>query len=433
MNNMKILKRFSLCLLFILASFLIVDTTLAETLEDAWAISIANDHSIKAVENEIEAAQFEVSAAKSARLPKLNLYSGYTFLNEEPGSYFNGSEVTTADDEFLTYHAKVSVPIYTHFQITNGIEAAESNLESVGFRQKARTQDIKLQVAEAYIGVLLSQKGVEVAESHVKSLTAISDDVQNLYDQGMVAINDLLAAKVSLADAKQKQLNTRNFLDTAKAAYNRILVRALDTPVKIEPLDFNAPEDSIDDSIEALTRQAIENRAELSVLSKQIEALEKNAAAQKAATGPQIFLSGGTEYNENSHQVHEDLWSANISLSWDIFDGNIARHKSSATLKRAGSVKEQQMDYASMIRLEVRTAWLKMQESRQRIKVAEDALKQAEENLNVSRNRYQEGVGTNTDVLNAESLRIDSRVNYENAYYSFGLAIMRLKRATGEI
>ncbi len=440
-HNMKILKRYFLCLFFILASFFIIGTASAETLEDAWAISIANDHSIKAVENEKEAARFEVSAAKGARLPKLNLYSGYTYLNEEPGSYFNGTEITTADDEFLSYHARVSVPLYTHFRITNGIEAAESNLEAVGFRQKARTQDIKLQVAQAYIGVLLSQKRVEVAESHVKSLTAISDDIQNLYDQGMVAVNDLLAAKVSLADAKQKQLNARNFLDTTKAAYNRILVRSLDEPVNIEALDFNAPEDSIDDSpensiddsIEALTRQAIENRAELSVLSKQIEALEKNAAAQKAATGPHLYLSGGTQYTENSHQVHEDLWSANISLSWDIFDGNIARHKSSATLKRAGSVKEQQIDYASMIRLEVRSAWLKMQESKERIKVAEDALNQAEENLNVSRNRYQEGVGTNTDVLNAESLRIDSRVNYENAYYSFGLAIMRLKRATGEI
>jgi outer membrane protein len=168
-------------------------------------------------------------------------------------------------------------------------------------------------------------------------------------------------------------------------------------------------------------------------LSKQIEALEKNAAAQKAITGPQLFLSGGTEYTENSHQIHENLWSANISLSWDIFDGNIARHKSSATLKRAASVKEQQMNYASMIRLDVHRTWLKMQESKELIKVAEDALNQAEENLKVSRNRYQEGVGTNTDVLNAESLRIDSRVNYENAYYNFGLTIMRLKRATGGI
>lgn len=426
---MKIRKRYFLCLVFILASFFIIDTATAETLEDAWAISIANDHSIKAVENEKEAARFEVSAAENARLPKLNLYSGYTYLNEEPGAYFGGNEVTTAEDNFLSYHARISVPLYTHFQITNGIEAAESNLEAVGFRKKAKIQDIKLQVAQSYIGVLLAQKRVEVAESHVKSLTAISNDIQNLYDQGMVAVNDLLAAKVSLADAKQKQLNARNFLDTTKAAYNRILVRALDAPVMIETLDFNAS----DDSIEALTRQAIENRAELSVMSKQIEALEKNAAAQKAATGPHLFLSGGTEYTENSHQVHEDLWSANISLSWDIFDGNIARNKSSATLKRAGSVKEQQMDYVSMIRFEVRSAWLKMQESKERIKVAEDALKQAEENLNVSRNRYQEGVGTNTDVLNAEALRIDSRVNYENAYYSFGLAIMRLKRATGEI
>jgi len=426
---MQILKPYFLCLVFILTNLIIIDAAPAETLETAWAVSIANDHSLKAVERSREAARFEVSAAKGARLPKLKLYTGYTYLNEEPAAYFAGSNFVTADDAFLTYHARISVPLYTHFRITNGIEAAESNLEAVDFQQKVLTQDIKLQVAEFYIAVLLSQEKVEVAKSHVKSLTAIADDVQNLYDQGMVAINDLLAAKVSLADAKQKQLNARNLLDTAKAAYNRILVRSLDTPVDIESLKFTAPTDSV----EALTKQAIEKRAELAGLSKQIEALEKSAAAQKAITGPQILLSGGTEYTENSHQVHEDLWSANLSLSWDIFDGNIARHKSSATLKRAGSVKEQRMDFESMIRLQVRNAWLKMQESRQRIQVVKDALKQADENLNVSRNRYQEGVGTNTDVLNAEALRINTRVNYENAYYDFGLSIMRLKRASGEI
>ncbi|MBC2714267.1 MAG: TolC family protein [Desulfobacteraceae bacterium] len=426
---MQILKRYSICLIFILTNLIITNIAPAETLDDAWSVSLANDHSLKAVEKSLEAARFEVSAAKGTRLPKLNLYTGYTYLNEEPGAFFNGSEVTTAEDEFLTYHARLAVPIYTHFRISHGINAAESNLEAVGYEQKALEQDIKLQVAEIYIAVLLSQKGVEVAESHVKSLTAIAEDVQNLYDQGMVAINDLLAAQVSLADAKQKELNVRNHLDTAKSAYNRILVRSLDAPVKIEALEFSAPTDSL----EKLIKQAIETRPELVALSKQTEALEQNAAAQKAVTGPQIQLSGGTEYTQNRHQVHEGLWSANLSVSWDIFDGNIARHKSSAILKRAGSLREKQWDFESMIRLHVRDAWLKMQVSKERIKVAEGALKQAKENLDVSRNRYQEGVGTNTDVLNAESLRINSRVNYENAYYDYGLAIMRLKRATGEI
>lgn len=426
---MQILKRYFICLIFILSNLIIIDAAPGETLEDAWSVSLANDHSIKSVKKSKQAARFDVNAAKGARLPKLSLYTGYTFLNEEPGAFFQDAAFTTAEDEFLTYHAKVAVPLYTHFRISHGISAAESKLEAVGYEQKALQQDIKLKVAESYITVLLLQQKVDVAQSHVKSLSAIAEDVKNLYDQGMVAINDLLAAQVSLADAKQKQLNTRNQLDTAKSAYNRILVRSLDTPVEIESLKFTAPTNSL----EALTRQAIETRAELAALSKQAQALEQNAAAEKAVTGPQILLSGGTEYTENSHQVHESLWSANLSVSWNIFDGNIARHKSSAILNRADSVREKRMDFESMIRLHVRTAWLKMEESRQRILVAEDALKQADENLNVSRNRYQEGVGTNTDVLNAEALRINSRVNYENAYYDFGLAIMRLKRATGEI
>ncbi len=426
---MQILKPKAIFLIMIMVGLIMIESAPCETLDDAWAISLASDHSLKAARDSADAAQFEVSAAKGARLPALNLNSGYTLLNNEPGVILNGFEATTAENDFLTYSATVAVPIYTHFRITNGIKAAESNREAAGFEQKALEQDIKLRVAETYIAVLLSQKNVEVVQSHVQSLTAIAVDVKNLHDQGMVPVNDLLSAQVSLADAKQKELNARNQLDTARAAYNRILVRSLDSAVEIEPLEFAA----FEEPLEELTDRAIQTRAELTLLSKQSEGLEQLAAAQQAATGPQVLLSGGTNYTQNSHQVHESLWSANLTLSWDIFDGNIASHKSSATLKRAGSVREQRYDYESIIRLNVRNAWLKMQESQERIKVAEEALKQADENLNVSRNRYQEGVGTNTDVLNAESLRINSRVNYENAYYDFGLAIMRLKRAMGEI
>ena len=426
---MRCLNVCGMLTVLLLAHLVVTIPAAGETLEAAWAESLAADHSLKAGEKTIEAARSDLQAAKSARLPTLHLSSGYTFLNEEPAAFFNGAPLTTAEDEFLTYQARLMVPVYTHFQISHTIDAATAGLDATGYEQEVRVRDLRLQVAETYISVLLAEKQLTVAESHVASLTAIADDIENMYDQGMVAKNDLLAARVSLANARQTELSARNQLDTARAAYNRLLVRPLDAPVQLDPIDFEAPEGSL----AALVETAIAQRAELAALTEKMTALEKTAAATKAATGPKVFLSGGTEYTENSHQVHEDLWSAGIHLSWDVFDGNVARHKSQAALNRADAVREQRRNLESVIRLRVRDAWLKMQESQARINVAADALKQAEENLSVSRNRYQEGVGTNTDVLNAETLRIISRVNYENAVYDFGLAIMRLKRATGDI
>ena len=141
----------------------------------------------------------------------------------------------TAEDEFLTYQARLMVPVYTHFQISHTIDAATAGLDASGYEQEVRVRDLRLQVAEIYISVLLAEKQLTVAESHVASLAAIADDIENMYDQGMVAKNDLLAARVSLANARQTELSARNQLDTARAAYNRLLVRPLDAPVQLDP------------------------------------------------------------------------------------------------------------------------------------------------------------------------------------------------------
>lgn len=60
-----------------------------------------------------------------------------------------------------------------------------------------------MQVSEAYVAVLRMEGALQVAQSHADSLTAHNEDVKNLYDQGVVPKNDLLAANVELANAQQ--------------------------------------------------------------------------------------------------------------------------------------------------------------------------------------------------------------------------------------
>ena len=86
-----------------------------------------------------------------------------------------------------------------------------------------------------------------------------------------------------------------------------------------------------------------------------------------------------------------------------------------------------------MIALQVRQAWLDLDETLKRIQVTHDALAQAEENLRVTSDRYREGVGTNTEVLDAETLRTRSHSNYYNAVYDAVLARIRLQYAAGEL
>jgi outer membrane protein TolC len=145
------------------------------------------------------------------------------------------------------------------------------------------------------------------------------------------------------------------------------------------------------------------------------------------------MLRSGYDDCENSHQVNEGVWQAMVLASWDIFDGNVAKNKGRALQSRSRALAEQRQELLTLIQLQVRQAWLDMEESRKRIKVTKDTLDQAEENLKVTRNRYKEGVGTNTEVLDAETLRTINYVNYDKAGNDAVLAVIRLYYATGDL
>ena len=95
--------------------------------------------------------------------------------------------------------------------------------------------------------------------------------------------------------------------------------------------------------------------------------------------------------------------------------------------ERAAAQISQRDDLASQIKLQVRSAWLTGQETLRRIPVARAAISQAEENLRVARGRYIQQRGTNTEVIDAETSRVQSYDNYYNALYDALLADFELR------
>jgi outer membrane protein len=283
-----------------------------------------------------------------------------------------------------------------------------------------------MQVAEAYIAVLRAESTLQLMQSHVDSLKAHVEDVNNLFEQGMVARNDVLAANVELVNAQQQVVQADNRLDIAKASYNRLLDRNLADEVKLVKQFPEMPKEDLKE----LSNNASRQRSELAVLTQQIEALEQQAQSVKAGVLPQVAINGGYQYQENRYQAAESMWLVNAGVKWKLFDGS-TRHQSDAISRQAISLKEQRNDLTSMIGLEVRQAWLDCQETQKRIVVTSQAIEQADENLKVTTDSYQQGLSTNTDVLKAEDLRTTSHDNFNNANYDAALAILRLRRAIG--
>ena len=401
----------------------------AESLEEAWEIALVYDHSLQSVIKKTEAAKKTLAAAKALRLPNLDFNGGYTVVDDEPALNFGGAAIPMAQDEFLTWSTMASIPIFTSWAISNGIDAAESSLAAASINQDIEKQNLKLKVAEAYVFVLRSTRQLAVAKSHVESLASHATDVENLYSQGFVAVNDLLAAKVSLADAVQNELQVKNRLDIARSAYNRLLGFPLIRIVDLVEIKLDRPEQDL----ATLSCAALDIRHELKVLARMIDAMYSTAKVKAAASRPQIAVSGGYKYTENEYMESEKEWAATLGLKWNFFDGGLARHKAGAIKRQAQALYEKREDVKTLITLQLRQAWLNLEESHKRVEVTQKALAQGEENLKVVKDRYQEGLATNTEVLDAETLRTLSHFNYDSAVYDAALSNLRLHRAVGDL
>ncbi len=403
---------------------------LAETLEDAWSSAINNNHQIKSAKADTSASEQQLHSVQGQRLPDINVSSGYTQFSETPAAktQIDGqtAQFNTNQAGSVKAQAIASVPIFTSGRIGHNIDAAEASLQAVQANEITSVLNIKMQVAEAYIEVLRMDSALQVAQSHVDTLELHMKDVNSLFDQGIVARNDSLAANVELANARQLVVQANNRLDIAKARYNRLLDRNLGDDVKLAHQFPETPQGTLND----LSGNALKQRPELVMLSQQIESLDQQAKSVKAGLLPQVAVNGGYQYQENRYQAFEGMWMANVGMDWKLFDGS-SGHRSDAMTRQAIALKEQRDDLAGMIGLQVRQAWLDIQETQKRIAVTRQAIAQADENLKVTTDRYQQGLSTNTDVLKAEDLRTTTHDNFNNATYDAALAALHLRRAVG--
>ena len=412
-----------------------------ETLEQAWAIALAADQQLEAKRWNVSSAKHSVDAAKAQRWPMFSVDGSYTLRDNEPAFRFDFPAIPSLtspswtntfpyqQDENFAFRAKLNLPLYTSGRIRRGIAAAGAEVSSAELELERSAMDLKLGVAEEYVRVLRAQREVEVAESTVRSLEGHVRDVKLLFQHDQVPVNDLLAAQVALSDARHHAIRAHNHLDASRAAYNRRLGRPLTCPVRIAELRM----ETVEEDPEILTARALRTRPAVARLRAQVRALEHQAGSLRARNGPQVELLGEYALEENRFRSPEGIAAVGIGVSWNVWDGGRNRYEVAAVADQAEALRRLQADLESMIALEVRQAWLHVQETRQRLDVTTEAIHQAEENLRVARQRYTSGVGINTEVLDAETLRTRARRNHHNATHGAVLAVLRLRHATGEL
>jgi outer membrane protein TolC len=408
----------------------------AETLDEAWEAALVADGRFAAATSRSQASEAALAAARAERLPSVTATAATSVWRDTAAFDFGGrgfpvAQPLFAGDTLNVGSAQVSLPLYMGGALTANVAAAQADRDGQLLTANAVRQDLKYAVASAYIGVQRAASALEVARSNAASLAGHARDVEDLRRTGQVPTNDYLAAAVSLADARQRELQAQSALTIARALYNRRVGRPFDAPVDLEPLPTPLGGPAIAAPLAELVAAARAARPELAHLDATAQGLAARADAARAARRPQLALNGGYAYLENAFLNRKDFWFVALGVRVNVFDSGRSRHASATLEHQSAAVAEERRDRESEVELEVRRASADLATARARLDVAGGAVQQAEENLRVVRDRYRNGEGTNTEVLDAETLRAEGANNLDTARYDLRLAELALARAIG--
>ena len=323
----------------------------------------------------------------------------------------------------------MKLPLYAGGQISAGIDAARNTVTGASEFESATVAALKLEVAEAYVGVLRARRALQAAASSVESLATHVADVQKLVEAQSVATSDLLAARVALANADQSRVRAASAVDIAQAVYNRRLGQPLERPAALEdriPADASLAAMPV----ETLVTRALASRSEIKGLAAQADALASQSRAEIGKLKPQLALTGGYMHFDNQILDRQDFSMIGVGFSWNVFDGGQSRNRADALNSASRAQKSRLEDLRSQIELDVRRNWLGVQEAQARIKASGETVAQAEENLRISQQLYDTGLATNTQVLDAVTLRINAVNNRDNAA-ARRVAVVAAARARG--
>ena len=184
---------------------------------------------------------------------------------------------------------------------------------------------------------------------------------------------------------------------------------------------------------------ALKTRPELKISALKVEQAGKMVRMAQSEYFPTLSLVGNyTRYGDHPSVSGSDYrdaenWSVMGVASWNFWEWGRTKFRVDAGRARENQALDESKELNDLIILEIKHAYLNLQEAEKQIAVSEKVIEQANENFRIAQERFRENVATTTDVLDAQTLLTKAKADYANALGDFNINRAILERAMGII
>jgi outer membrane protein TolC len=403
------------------------------TLSGAIDLALTKNPDIAVAAENRTAAHERESSIRAKRLPSLGVSSAANEYTEPFSVLFGGMPFVLHQQTTTVTNVVVSQPI-TGFAYLSELVGAASHDTAAASAEYDRTRlDVAYSTADAYVRALEAHASAEVTARLVSDIDADLKRAETLRAADTMTNVDVLRLQSAKAAAEQNAVRT-DTARTSSLAKLAVTIGLHDGDVVDISDDLPAQPPPLAMTLEAAQNRAIAARPELRAARERIAASENistskweqyvpainGVAAWQHTTGLEPFQPANEEY-------------IGLQIQWKVWDWGGIRNEYKEAIAHENAAKISAVSLADHVRLEVRTRWLEAQAGFKNVATSQTQLQSAEEAYRLQKVKYENGVATTTDVLDAESDVARARLQSALARYDYYLALIGLARSVGDV
>ena len=400
------------------------------SLQEVIQQSLQNNKSVKVAEAAKNTSEYKVQSAKNNRLPDISLSGQYmhlfttTNVDIKLPMQSSGGGMGVEPNQLLLGQASASVPVFAGFKIKNAIKSSELMVDLSNLQIEATKENVVWQAINLYFGLYKTQRSIDVLNENLVRANQRVKDFQNFLDNGIIARNDLLRAKLQAS-------NVQVAIDEAETQYKNINYRLNLLTGQDESKIVHV------DNVETLktinqNSQDYVNRTDIKSYDVKNQIADSQIKIAKAAYYPQLAVSAGyIAMDIDKVASVTNATNVGVGLKYDL--SSLYKNKAEVEIAKAQKLENEMQKETTIdkAKVEMNEAFQKYDLAKKKNNVYKEAVEQANENYRIVKDKNDNGLADTDDLLEADVQQLQAKINQGVGDADEQLAIYEYYYTTG--
>jgi outer membrane protein TolC len=401
-------------------------------MEQAVRLALSRHPSVTKALQVLAASEQSIAVGRASYYPAVSVGGSYGRIGPVPAVDIPGRPaIEIYPENNYDVHVGLSQTIYDFGRTDASVELARSGRQLAADNLEQVRANLAYRTMSVFNAILILRRNVVVLDSQISDLTQHLEATRKRVQAGTSTDFDALTTEVRIAAARSEKIDAANALEGQEIQFRQLAGLGSREPVMLKG-EFSSATLYLEP--DSLLEQALRQRPEMSTARAQERSAGLQTRLSSLGKKPSLALSLTSGF-KNGYAPDLNEMKANffagVQAEVPVFDGHRTRSRTLEAEADLLAAKANAEDLEKQIAAEVEQATAGARASHQKIENAELQVIQAEEAVSMAQTRYEAGVATNLDVLDAQTALTQARLSRLRALYNYAASLMALDRATG--